>query len=300
MSRYINPFTDFGFKKLFGEEANKDLLIDFLNGILDENYQIKELVYKKTERLGYNDSERKAIFDLYCENNKGEKFIIELQKAKQKFFKDRSLFYSTFPIQEQANQGEWDFELKAVFTIGILDFRFEDNDKDKVQVNVKLKDLETNEVFYDKLTFIYLQMANFNKSIDDLETHYDKWLYLLKNLSRLEEIPLKFREKTFEKLFNLAEIASYNKVELSNYQDSLKSHNDLKNSLDTSKEEGREEGREEGIEIGKEIGKLEGINIGEYNKAIKVAKILLKLNQSIENIIAATDLTEKQIKDLKK
>jgi predicted transposase/invertase (TIGR01784 family) len=274
MGKYINPFTDFGFKKLFGEEANKDLLIDFLNQILDENYQIKELNFKKTERLGYNDFERKAIFDLYCENEKGEKYIIELQKAKQKFFKDRSIFYSTFPIQEQATTGEWNFELKAVFTIGILDFRFEDNDRDKVQVNVKLTDLETNEIFYDKLSFIYLQMANFNKTIDELETHYDKWLYLLKNLDRLEEIPLKFREKTFEKLFNLAEIASYGTVELSNYQNSLKVHNDLVNSLDFAEEK------------------------GELKKAFKIAKSMKEKGYLISEIAEMTDLTIDEIEKL--
>jgi predicted transposase/invertase (TIGR01784 family) len=294
MGKYINPFTDFGFKKLFGEEANKDLLIDFLNQILDENYQIKILNYKKTEKLGYNDTERKAIFDLYCENEKGEKYIIELQKAKQKFFKDRSIFYSTFPIQEQAPTGDWTFELKAVFTIGILDFRFEDNDRDKVQVNVKLTDIETNEIFYDKLSFIYLQMANFNKTIDELETHYDKWLYLLKNLDKLEEIPLKFREKTFEKLFNLAEIASYGKVELSNYHDSLKAHNDLTNSLLNSKEEGRVEGKIEG----KIEGKKEGIEEGEYNKTISMAKKMKTKGYSISEIAEVTDLSFEEIEKL--
>src|SRR3989339_1777886 len=99
---YVNPFTDFGFKKLFGEEVNKDLLIDFLNNLLLGEQQIKDLTYLKNEHLSSSDTERKAIFDLYCENERGEKFIVELQKAKQNFFKDRSVYYSTFPIQEQA------------------------------------------------------------------------------------------------------------------------------------------------------------------------------------------------------
>ncbi len=286
MGKYINPFTDFGFKKLFGEEANKDLLIDFLNQILDEHYQIKILNYKKAEKLGYNDTERKAIFDLYCENEKGEKYIIELQKAKQKFFKDRSIFYSTFPIQEQAPTGDWTFELKAVFTIGILDFRFEDNDRDKVQVNVKLTDIETNEIFYDKLSFIYLQMANFNKTIDELETHYDKWLYLLKNLDKLEEIPLKFREKTFEKLFNLAEIASYTREEFQDYHDSLKIVNDYKNTIDFAEEKG--------IMIG-ENREREKNRLKEIESRKDQAKTLKEAGVGIEIIVKTTGLTEQEI-----
>ncbi len=124
--KYLNPFTDFGFKKLFGEEVNKDLLIDFLNSLLEGEQLVKDLTYLKNEHLGTSDIARKGIFDLYCENEKGEKFIVEIQKAKQDFFKDRSVYYSTFPIQEQAKQGVWNYELKAVYTIGILNFIFED------------------------------------------------------------------------------------------------------------------------------------------------------------------------------
>jgi predicted transposase/invertase (TIGR01784 family) len=99
---YINPFTDFGFKKIFGEEPNKDLLIDFLNTLLPPEHQIVTLEYKKNEQLGINAVERKAVFDLFCENQNGEQFIVELQKEKQKYFKDRTVFYSTFPIRDQA------------------------------------------------------------------------------------------------------------------------------------------------------------------------------------------------------
>ena len=98
--KYINPFTDFGFKKLFGSEFNKDLLIDFLNQVLGDREQIKDLTYLNTGKLGKTQNDRKAIFDLYCENEKGDRFIIELQNVAQLYFKDRSIFYATFPIQE--------------------------------------------------------------------------------------------------------------------------------------------------------------------------------------------------------
>ena len=183
--KYVNLFTDFGFKKLFGEEPNKDLLIDFLNELLKKESRIRDLTYKKLEKLGDIVEERKAVFDLYCENEYGEKFIVEIQKAKQDFFKDRTIFYSTFPIREQAQKGStWDFELKSVYSIGILDFRFDDEDKNKTIVNeVKLMDTKKKTVFYDKLTYIYIQMPNFTKTEKELTTHFDKWLYVLKNLA---------------------------------------------------------------------------------------------------------------------
>lgn len=215
--KYINPFTDYGFKRLFGEEPNKDLLLDFLNTLLrEEQGEIVELTYLKNEVLGHTGLDRKTVFDLYCTNDKGEKFIVELQKTKQKFFKDRTLYYSTFPIREQALKGtEWNFELKKVYLVAILDFVFEEDEREpeKYRYNVKLSDIETHKVFYDKLTFIYLEMPKFNKTIDELENRFEKWMYVLKNLPKLERIPEKLKEKIFLKLFEKAEIAKFNKDE---------------------------------------------------------------------------------------
>lgn len=125
-AKYINPFTDFGFKKIFGEEASKPLLIDFLNALLRQTHQIIDLNFKNTEQLGQTEADRKAVYDIYCEDENGEKFIVELQKAKQNYFKERTIYYSTFPIREQAERGEWNYNLKAVYCIGILDFTFDD------------------------------------------------------------------------------------------------------------------------------------------------------------------------------
>lgn len=283
VQKYINPFTDFGFKKIFGEEVNKDLLLDFLNELLkEEQGQIKELTYLKTEQLGSTDVDRRAIFDLYCENEKGEKFIVELQKSKQNFFKDRTVYYSTFPIRDQAKRNNWNFELQAVYTIAILDFVF-DADKsepEKFRYDVKLSDIETNKIFYDKLTFIYLEMPKFNKTIDELETRFDKWLYVFKNLDILDRIPDKLREKIFEKLFETAEIARFNKEQIDSYEDSLKYYRDLKNSLDTAREEG-------------EIK-------GEIKGKIEIATKALKKGMTIKDISELTGLSEIDIIELNK
>ena len=246
--RYINLFTDYGFKKIFGEEPNKNLLLDFLNELLrEEQGEIKELTYLKTEQLGDTDIDRKAIFDLYCENEQGEKFIVELQKSKQNFFKDRALYYSTFPIREQAERGDWNFKLKAVYTVTILDFVFDEdkNTPEKYRYDVKLTDTDTNRVFYDKLTFIYLEMPKFTKSLDELESRFDKWLYVIRNLNRLERLPDTLREQVFEQLFDTAEIARFTPDQVRSYEKSLKYYRDMKNSLDTAFDDGKEEGRTE-------------------------------------------------------
>lgn len=286
VEKYINPFTDYGFKKLFGEELNKDLLLDFLNELLkEEQGQIKELTYLKTEHLGLTELDRKAIFDLYCENERGEKFIVELQKSKQNFFKDRTVYYSTFPIREQAKRADWNYELKAVYTIAILDFVFEadKNEPDKFRYDVKLKDIETNKVFYDKLTFIYLEMPKFKKTIDELETRFDKWLYVISNLNKLDRIPDSLREQIFEKVFETAEIAKFTPAQVLSYEDSLKYYRDLKNSLDTAREE----------------GEIEGILKGKLEGKIEVAKNMLSMNVAADIVMQATGLSEEEIKTLR-
>jgi len=278
VEKYVNPFTDYGFRKLFGEELNKDLLLDFLNELLrEEQGQIVELTYLKSEQLGTTEADRKAIFDLYCENERGEKFIVELQKTKQNFFKDRTLYYSTFPIRDQAKRAGWDYELKAVYTIAILDFIFDADKEDthKFRYDVKLSDTETNKVFYDKLTFIYLEMPKFNKTLDELETRFDKWLYVIRNLNRLDRVPDKLREQIFDKLFEAAEIARFTQEQVRSYEDSLKYYRDLKNSLDTAREEGKIEGK------------------------IEIASKALKKGLSVKDIIDLTGLTEEEIGRIK-
>ena len=289
VEKYINPFTDYGFKKLFGEEINKELLIDFLNCILKEE-KVIELQYLRSEQLGSHLFERKAIFDLYCENEKGEKFIVEMQKSKQNFFKDRSVYYSSFPIQQQALRGDWNFELKAIYTIGILDFVFDENKKNKDYYHweVKLMDVKTKQVFYDKLTYIYLEMPKFNKDIDELESKFDKWLYILKNLPLLHNYPQKLQDKIFDKLFKVAEIAKFTPEDKDNYDESLKVYRDLKNVTETA--------YDDGVKIGKKEGKLEG----KDERSKEIALSLLQMKIPIESIIEVTGLTNEELLKIKK
>ena len=291
--RYISLLTDFGFKRIFGTKPNKDLLINFLNSLFEGFQVIKDVKYLNSEHVGDVYAERKAIFDVYCENERGEKFIVEMQNAYQKYFKDRSLFYSTFPIREQAPKGaDWNFKLEHVYTVALLNFDLEEEafDQDDINHDVGLLDKKTHKVFNDKLSFKYVEIAKFDKTEDDLVTLYDKWLYVLKNLSRLDERPATLKEKVFTKLFEEAEIARFTPTELKEYEDSLKAYRDVKNSIDTALEKGREEGRVEGRAEGREEGK----NL----KAIQIAKKMLAAGMDIDTIINMTDLSKSEIEKL--
>jgi predicted transposase/invertase (TIGR01784 family) len=289
--KYINPFTDFGFKKIFGEEANKDLLLDFIQTLLPDKQNITTINYLKTEKLGRASTERKAIFDLYCENDKGEKFIVELQRAEQEYFKERSIYYATFAIQEQARKGLWDYNWQGVYTIAIMDFSFTHSPSSNVKTEVVLYDQENQCVFSDKLRFVYLEMNKFDKTIDELESYADKWLYLLKNLAYLDSIPAKLRDKIFQKVFQIAEIAKYNPKERQNYENSLKHYRDMENSLELKYEKGLKKGEELGLKKGEELGLKKGLKEG----LLTTARNMKANGFSIADIIAVTGLTEEEI-----
>jgi predicted transposase/invertase (TIGR01784 family) len=286
--KYINPFTDFGFKKLFGEEFNKDLLLDFINQVLMGKEKIKTLTYLNTEILGSTSLDRRAFFDLYCENEKGDKIIIEMQNIWQEFFKDRSLYYTTFPLSSQApKRGHWNYELKKVYTICILNFSFPDVSKQERCIReVQLLDTATHEVFYDKLSLIYLEMPRFAKREEELETKFDKWMYVLKNLEKLQARPRKLQERIFAKLFKEAEIANLNPKEMETYKKSLKTYWDEYSVLETAKKEGRKQGRMEG----RMEGQKEGI--------MKVAMNMKKKGLDKKTIKDLTGLTDKQLAEI--
>ncbi len=258
---YIDPRTDFGFKYLFGTPMNKELLIGFLNAIFHGTHTIKDIIYLNSVHYG--------IFDVYCETESGEKFIVEMQNAFQQFFKDRSAYYSSFPIYEQAKRSDWNYRLEPVYTVGILNFVFDEdkNSKEYFHHEVKLMDVNTKKVFYDKLTFIYLELPKFTKTEHELETLFEKWVFVLKNLSRLLERPAALQERVFNRLFEAASIARFTPKQLKEYENSVKAYRDIVNAVNTARKEGREEGlKKVRIGIARNLKEM-GIDMSAIHKA---------------------------------
>ena len=249
-AKYINPYTDFGFKKLFGEEGSKDLLIDFLNQLLPAYHQIANLAFRNSESMADLAIERKAIFDVHCIAVTGERFIVEMQKAKMKFFKDRSLFYITFPIRDQAEKGDWNFKLQPIYFIAILDFEYdEEEERRKFRRDVVLKD-QDGDVFFDKLHFKFLQMPLFVKGENELTNRFEKWCYFLKNLETFDHIPGILNEPIFQKAFNTAELANLTVGQRDSYEQSLIQYRDMKSVLETAVEDKLIEIAKNGIDKG--------------------------------------------------
>ena len=307
LSRYINFYTDFAFKKIFGTEANKDLLISFLNGLFDLNGDdaIDDVTYLNTEQLGENIQDRRAIYDVYCKTGKGERFIVEMQKAQQDNFRDRALYYSSFAVREQGIKGSksrpWDYRLAPVYVVGVLNFEMEGSNDKRYITRVKLKD-EDNKIFSDNLNFVFLEMPKFNKNENELTTFCDKWLFVLKNLYKLEKQPAALTEGIFQKLFEVAEIASFTSDERSIYEESLKNLWDLNNCLETAERKGKEEGFAKGKVVGLEEGRAEGRAEGRVEGRVEgvqhVAKSMKQAGVPSEDIAKFTGLTLNDIDKL--
>jgi len=271
IGKYIDPLVDFAFKKIFGSEPNKDLLIDFLNEIFRGRKHIIDLVYNKNEHPGELKDEGAAVFDLLCTGDKGEHFLIEIQRAKQGYFKERALFYTSRLISDQAPKGKrsaWGYNIAEVYLIALLeDFTLEDSPDNTYLHDICLCNRDTGEIFYDKLGYTYIELSKFVKEDKSLETDLDKWLYVLKNMSRMDKIPVYLRKPIFEKLFSIAEYTNLTKEEKAMYDSSLKYKWDNKNVLDYAVKEAE---HKKTIDIAIEM-KKDGLPLAQISKFTKLS-----------------------------
>ena len=314
---FINPFTDFGFKRIFGQEINKDLTIDFLNLLLDGERHITDLTINNPEMQPETEAERLVVFDLYCESDDGTQFIVEMQAARQNFFLDRSLYYQSRAIVAQGEKGkDWCYDLQPVYGIFFMDFTM--SECSGLRTDVALMNMNTNKVFNPKLRQIYLEMPRFTKEANECENDFERWLYLIKNMKMLKRMPFKAQRAVWDKLLEVADVASLNKDEKALYDRALKNYRDYHSIMETAQmdghkagwkegheaglkaglKEGREEGHKEGLEEGLKQGLQEGMIKGELKKQIEIAKKLKNMGLSISAIQESTGLSKEEIQQL--
>jgi len=271
-TKYINLLTDFGFKRIFADESNKDLLIHFLNSIMRfQGIKIKDITYKNTEFVGEYEQDKKIILDLYCISEKGEHFIIEVQRGEQEFFKKRLLFYASRLIQEQGIKGEkWNYNFKGVYSIALLDFDMTE-ENEEILNTYRILNEKTHKPFLHDFGIIIINLNRFKKQENELKSNFEKWLYVLKNLDKLKEIPLKLRQRLFVRIFDLAEYRALNKEQQKAYMESLKKYNDWQNVLDYAHKKGY---KQASLEYERLLSDIEAILTQEKKRAEEKEKLL--------------------------
>lgn len=237
MGRFINPFTDYGFKKIFGQEISKDLLIDFLNNLLKGERVITDLTFLNNEQMPEWDDARSLIYDIYCTTDTGEKIIVEMQNKAQDYFKERALFYLSHAVARQGQRGlGWKFDVKAVYGVFFMNFLMDGNVK--LRTDVILADRDTGELFTDKMRQTFLALPLFDKEEDECENDFDRWLYILKNMETLKRMPFKARKAVFKKLEEIADVASLSGEERERYENSVNAYRTHLCVIDAAEKEG--------------------------------------------------------------
>ena len=298
MGVFINPFTDIGFKRIFGQEFSKPLLLDFLNNLLVGERKIENITFLDKEMPRDIEGERSIIYDVLCETETGEKIIVEMQNQRQPFFKQRSIFYASEAISRQARKGrEWRFDIKAVYLIAFLNFTLEDIGT-TFRTDVALLDMRTKEVFSDKIRLIYLQLPYFNKEADECENDFERWIYVLKNMETINRLPWTAKSAVFKRLEEIAEVRALTKEEQMQYDHALKVYRDNYNTFQGAIEEGMKEGREKGLKEGREKGIKEGREEGKADKTKEIVQNMKKMGMSIEQIAQACGISVEEAEKL--
>ena len=289
MGRYINPFTDWGFKRLFGQEFSKDLLINFLNDLFEGEFQIKDVTFKDKEQLGDTNDLRGCIFDIYCVTDDDKHFIVEMQNRWVPFFVNRSIYYASKAFVAQRKKFDEAgvrtailYQFVPVYVVCIMNFMPKEHKVTKFRTDVALREKSSDSMFSDKLRFIYLSLPFFDKSEEECETGFEKWIYVLKYMEVLERLPFTAQKKIFDHLAKLADVRCLSSEEQEKYDESIKAADDYYSGLYGSYIEGEEK----------------GIAKGELSKGLEVARNLLAMGMSWSQIMQITGLTEDQLKQL--
>ena len=299
MGVFIDPCTDYGFKRIFGDEK---LLINFLNSLLEGERVITKLEYMNNERVAKQKDERRVIYDLYCKTDTGEHIIVEMQKRSQKHFKDRALYYSACSIVEQGTKGDWNYELTPVYGVFFIDFVLDTDVSDYYCKDVTLVEKYSGKVFSNKLRHIFIELPQFMKSKSECDSFFECWIYNLANMKEMNEMTFKDRDAIFGRLEEIASRANLTKEERAQYEYEWKVYNDYYNCLDYAEEKGMTIGMEKGMEIGMEkgmeIGMEKGMEKGREEEKLEIARNLKTMGLPSESIAQATGLTIEEIENL--
>ena len=315
MGRYINPFTDWGFKRLFGQEFSKDLLINFLNDLFEGEFQIKDVTFKDKEQLGDTNDLRGCIFDIYCVTDDDKHFIVEMQNRWVPFFVNRSIYYASKAFVAQRKKFDEAgvrtailYQFVPVYVVCIMNFMPKEHEVTKFRTDVALREKSSDLVFSDKLRFIYLSLPFFNKSEEECVTGFEKWIYVLKYMEVLERLPFTAQKKIFDHLAKLADVRCLSSEEQEKYDESIKAADDYYSGLYGSYVEGEEKGiakgRAEGIAKGRAEGiakgRAEGMAKGMAKEKLDTAYRLLSMGLSEAQVSTATELPLEEIQKMRK
>lgn len=294
MKKFMNPLVNAGFKRIFGR---KMYMREFLNDLLMREHPIRRIWFLDKEMVPDSDRDHGVVYDLYCEADNGEQFIVEMQYKSHQYFKERTVYYMARSIVAQSryekkeDRGKWDYRLTPVYCIYLLNFHMESDEPDTRQRKVMLTDVLTNKVFYDHMTMYFLELPIYKKCTEkECESEIDKWLYVLTNMNRFKSFPFKKDKPIFMQMEELANLSTFSKEEMLMYEKSLDNYRINRLVQETCRDEGFQEGKEQGLK--------QGIEQGMREKVLQIARKMKDTQTPIDIIMEITDLSQDEIEKL--
>lgn len=295
---YINPLTDFGFKYLFGQEENKDFLISFLNSLHILDSQIEDVEFVDKEKVSENKEGRALIYDIHCTTTDGGSIIVEMQNRYQTYFNDRALYYLSRAVSGQGHRGDaWDYQLTPVYGVFLMNFEWREDASQHLRDDIVLMNKRTHRIFTDKLGMTFLKLPLLTKSAEECRERMDKWIYLIKNMDKMEAIPTQFmNDPVFKRLESVARVGALEPTERRAYEASLKQYRDWNAVVAGGMEQGRTEGLAEGFAQGRSEGLAEGLASGRAAEKIETIKRLASLGLDCDSIAAGVGMPAEEVR----
>lgn len=290
---YINPLTDYGFKKVFGDE---EIMRAFLNDLLKLPSPIKHVNFLNKDMLPENDELKSIVYDMRCETESGGEVIVEMQNSGQLYFRDRILYYLAQSIAPQGWKGKklnevkteelgklvkesWDFELKPVYGIFFLNFPLQGLQK-RLLRTVRFTVAETGEIFNDKVRAYTIELPCIKSMKEtDCKEAIEQWSYNLYNMETMNTQLAFTAEKPI--FMKMAEVASFPQMSTEEQQVYMRSLNRYRTFLATK-------------DYDYNLGHAEGAT----SKALAIARKMLSRGLSVEDIADMTGLCPEEIYSL--
>ncbi len=300
--KYIDVMQDSAFKIVFTKVSNKGLIISLLNGLLNGMERVVDIEFGRNEQQGDTDEQGAVSYDVLCTGADGELFLLEIQRQSHAHFKERTVFYGSRLVNDQAPKDgikDWGYRLKKVYVIAILDrFNIPGSPKTDYWHKICLCNTSNGDIFYDRLYYIYIELGKFVLKENELGTELEKWLYSLKHTGKMTSLPFYAREAAFKSYFSTVAYASLTKEEKHMIDFKLKNKWDYHMVMTEKYDEGKLEGELKGKLEGKIEGKIEGKLEGKIEGKIETAMAMKTEGFSSAQISKCTGLSTDEIEAL--
>ena len=295
--KFADLLDDEVFKLVFGRDSTKDVMVEFLNQVIPDR-KIIDLEFIDKEMHPVERDAKGVVYDMCCKTDTGARIIVEVQRRKQPFYPERALYYSTFQIQRQVEAGADNYNFLPVYVINILNFKMNDAIPD-VKTVYRLYEEHTHTLLTDRVTFIFIELPKFNKTIDELDGNILEGMYFcFKNMGTLKERPEVLAHQVFKKIFEVTEIYNMAEVTRNKVLHKMTTERDLRNQIAYARQEAIEEGLAEGRAEGRAKGLAEGRAEGRAEASLESALKLKELGVAVEIISQATGLSLEDVENL--